>query len=74
MFLASGVDNGAVGQGLNVVFFGLFMAFEEEVGAGRGIACSYWLWWGRRRVAAGGTQDLVLGAGALQGSLEALIV
>lgn len=74
MFLASSVDNGAVGQGLNIVFFVLFMVFEEEVGAGRGIACGYWLGWGRRRVAAGGTQDLVLGAGTLQGSLEALVV
>lgn len=74
MFLTSSIDNGAVGQGLNFVFLFLFMVFEEEVGAGRGIACGYGLGWGRRRVAGGGTQDLVLGAGALQGSLEALIV
>lgn len=70
MVVVGTVEHAAVGQQLHVVGV---VGVVSEVGAGRGVAGGD----GPRgggRVGGGGAQDLVLGAGAVEGELQTLVV
>jgi hypothetical protein len=74
MLPTSRIHNGAVGQRLDAVVHLLFIVFlRGQMSARRGIARRHGAR-GRGRMATGGAQDLIFGAGAMQRGFQALVV